>query len=250
MLMVLSVPGIPALDAAPGMSDRLGAEGAPENHDAWTWLAWPKNEPQSKRQAICSSHMSSLGCQPLQLLICEDFPCLVFISLSAQPLSLSFLFFFFFEYKWTKFSKPICIAIRHWFFLKLGIISEVSLCTLSCSCISVIQVSSLNNHTVAVMLFTWKELCFIDGKCCNALSCQDENLKKKLFIVYATWNLYTEPGCRENIFKYTYAMTTYSKLHSPGMREWAQEHIPTAKFLAWAQSSSTLPSHFQAETTC
>lgn len=131
------------------------------------------------------------------------------------------------------------------FFFKLGIISEVSLCTLSCSCISVIQVSSLNNHTAALMLFTWKELCFIDGKCCNALSCQDENLKKKLFIVYATWNLYTESGCRENIFKYTYAMTIYSKLNSPGMWEWAQEHIPTAEFLAWAQSSSTLPSHFQ-----
>lgn len=100
------------------------------------------------------------------------------------------------------------------------------------------------------MLFTWKELCFIDGKCCNALSCQDENPKEKLFIVYATWNLYTEPGWRENIFQYTYAMTIYSKLNSPGMQEWAQEHIHAAKFLAWAQSSSTLPNQFQAQIMC
>lgn len=120
---------------------------------------------------------SSLGCRPPQPLIWEAFPCLDFTSLSAQALT-------------NELNSPNpSVAIRHGclgFFFKLGMISEVSLCTLSCSCISVIQVSSLNNHTVAIMLFTWKELCFIDGKCCNALSCQDENLKKNLFIVFAT----------------------------------------------------------------
>lgn len=58
--------------------------------------------------------------------------------------------------------------------------------------------------------------------------------------------LHTELYCRENRSKYTYAMSLYSKLNSPGMREWAQEHIPTAG----APSSSTLPNHFQAKTKC
>lgn len=46
----------------------------------------------------------------------------------------------------------------------------------------------------------------------------------------------TEPGWRENMFQYTYAMTIYSKLNNPGMQKRAQEHIHAAKFLAWAQS--------------
>ena len=120
-------PGLQAKDTASGCTGAWypstgHKQQAESKGSSWnprlliTCLAWDWTREQEARN-LFFTHICSVA-RLLSYSFVKVFPALLLL-LFLLFFPFFFFLFFFFEYKWTKFFKPICIAIRHCFFKKI-----------------------------------------------------------------------------------------------------------------------------------